>query len=169
MKKSVLLSFVAIVALQVGCSTGRTYHEWSSTWQLGYQDTALRDDLYRVSYTGYGLAPETCFDFALLRAAELTLASHVRYFDILDERQSSTSQSYQLPGITHTTGQVYAGGAFSAVSTSYVLAGSIDRPTVSLLVHLRKDLTSSSTSLDARLISDSIRKKHQLEKEEPNQ
>jgi hypothetical protein len=164
MKNIVLLLLVVTSCILTGCATGRTYHAWSSTWQLGYQDTALRDDLYRVSYTGYGLAPETCFDFALLRAAEITVANRARYFEILDEKQSSATQAYVLPGATVTTGQIHAGGGFSAVSTSYALSGSIDRPTVVIVILVRKDETSSSTALDARLLAETIRKKHKLEK-----
>lgn len=166
MKQNSFYFFIAALAFLTGCATGmgtgRTYHVWNATWQLGYQDTALREGLYRVSYTGYGLAPETCADFALLRAAEIVVENHTRYFDILDEKQSSASQAFSLPGSSVTTGQVLPGGQFSAVSTSYAISGSIDRPTAAIVIHLRKDGTSSAMSLDAPLLVRNLRKKHAL-------
>lgn len=160
--KRVLPLLLVVAGILTGCATGRTYHAWSSTWQLGYQETALRSDLYRVSYTGYGLAPETCYDFAMLRAAEITLANGAQYFEIMSESQSASTQTYALPGSTITTGQTYANGAFSAVSTSYAFSGSIDRPTAAILVRIRKNDSSTAACLEARSLAQSLREKHKL-------
>ena len=50
----------------------------------GFEDAQLAPDIYRVSFSGNAFtSSDRVQDFALLRAAELTLANKAQYFAIM--------------------------------------------------------------------------------------
>jgi hypothetical protein len=54
----------------------------------GYSDTALAPDVYKISFGGNGYTTqERATDFAVLRAAELTLSHGYRYFGIINQKR----------------------------------------------------------------------------------
>lgn len=92
-----LLCLAILCVTLSGCSTniftvGRSYHPRESTWNLGYSDTQIAADSWRVSYRGYGIAVDVAADYALYRAAQLCLASGFPYFVVEEDRESSASQ-----------------------------------------------------------------------------
>lgn len=74
------------VLLLVGCASSQTpYAPASGVGQVGYSESQLSTDRYRVSYTGGGNSSlETVQDYALLRAAEITVAQNFSWFEIAD-------------------------------------------------------------------------------------
>lgn len=148
-----------IALLLVGCATGRSYHAWSSIMQLGYSETQMSATTFRVSYAGYGIPKNECDDYALLRAAELALEHGYKYFRIAGENHSSSSQTFYIPGATHTTGY-FSGSTFNATSYSMAMMGSVQRPVSTFAVEFLSQ--QSLDAADARLMRDSLRKKHSL-------
>jgi len=78
-----ILTFIAIALgglLLTACATGYQ----SSGFTGGFKDTQLAPDVFRVSFSGNGFtSSDRVQDFALLRAAELTLANDARYFAVI--------------------------------------------------------------------------------------
>lgn len=82
------LAFFALAACAT--STGPTYQAASSPSATGYRDTAIEKDRYRVSYRSTNTGGAR--DYALLRAAELTLAKGYDWFEVVG---SDTEQQPQ--------------------------------------------------------------------------
>jgi len=156
-----------LMLLLTSCGIGRTYHDSDNMWKLGYSDTQLNETVYRVSYAGYGIPQSQCDDFALMRAAEVARGKGFKYFRIVTEKQSSHSESFYLPGSTHTTGTVSRYGNFSAINaTSYSsgLMGTVNYPVSTLTIEVLNEQDSSPESLNAELISSSLAKRHGVTK-----
>jgi len=62
------------------CATPAIYGPASSNTSNGYMETAIEANRYRVTYRGG--SPETAYDYALLRAAEITLANGGEWFQV---------------------------------------------------------------------------------------
>jgi hypothetical protein len=87
------------IALLVGCTTPYS----SSGFLGGYSDTALAPDVYRISFQGNGYtSQERTQDFAILRAADLTLSHRYRYFGIINQTEGGRSTVINTPGQSYT-------------------------------------------------------------------
>lgn len=84
MKKFVLLGLSLAL---IGCSsTSSPYGPVNADSRLGYQQTKLQQDRFRVRFTGKDVYEVQ--DYALLRAAELTLDEGYSHFKVLDGHMS---------------------------------------------------------------------------------
>lgn len=104
--KTPLASAILAAALASGCATsGVDYQAADRAGETGYTETRLGDDKYRVTYTDKGdPTPDRVKDFALLRAAELTLLDGNDWFRVLS-RDSTTREESD----TVTTGVAVTG------------------------------------------------------------
>ena len=79
------------------CSSTTTYQPAEKRGGYGYTETELGKDRYRVTFTGNTVTDkETVNDYALLRAAELTLQQGYDWFQLVNrdtESKSRTSSS----------------------------------------------------------------------------
>jgi len=113
--KQLLLLFASGFSLWLlsGCAT--TYQQKGFTG--GYSETQLAPDVFRVNFAGNAhTSSERAQDFALLRAAELSLERGFRYFALLDESSSSKLSTFTTPGSAYTTGSVYGSGTSATYS-----------------------------------------------------
>jgi hypothetical protein len=94
-------SFVALASLiSAGCATQYTGRSLAG----GYSDTQLAPDAFRITFSGNGFtSSERTQDFALLRAADLTLSHGFRYFAIINSASGGNTSSITLPGQSYTT------------------------------------------------------------------
>ena len=83
MKRKILMAAIALMA--VGCAaTGPASYGSSADGKFGYSDSRIESDRYRVTYKGSGgMPPELVEDYALRRAAELTLSSGADWFRVI--------------------------------------------------------------------------------------
>jgi len=164
MKTIILFACALIIS---GCSTGRSYHDANNPWKLGYSDTQLNENVYRVSYAGYDIPQNECDDFAIFRAAEISKARGYKYFRILDEKQSSSSQTYYIPGATHTTGTVTSYGNVATVNATNVTNAAVvsgNYPVSTITIELLREKGDASNVLDAEIIRNSLIQKLGIEK-----
>jgi len=94
----------------------------------GHSDTARAPDVYRISFRGNGYTSrERAQDFAVLRAADLTLSHGYRYFAVVNETQGGSSGMINTPGYSYTSGSPVTAGnyAFGNAHTAYVPGVSI--------------------------------------------
>ncbi len=77
-----LFTLLSCLLLAACASTGPDYQPADSERDTGYRTTRLADDRYRVAFTADPEASTTARDYALLRAAELTLQKGYDWFEV---------------------------------------------------------------------------------------
>jgi hypothetical protein len=130
--KQTFASMILPLALALGgCATAYQ----PTGLEGGYEETQLAPDVYRVSFRGNAVTePERAQDFALLRAAELTLQNGYTHFAVSSE-QASTRH----------------------VMTRF---GMLSRPRSGIMVHLLRG--PAPGALEAKFLRNSMRTKYQL-------
>jgi len=133
----------------------------------GYSDTALAPDVYKISFGGNGYTTqERATDFAVLRAAELTLSHGYRYFGIINQTEGGRSGVINTPGyaITNMNAQRVGNMVYGSGYTTYVPGMSIPLffPESGLMIRCFKERPEGGFALDGRFISDSIRTKYHI-------
>jgi hypothetical protein len=140
------------VAVMITVSACATSYQ-SDGFSGGFKETQLGPDIYRVSFNGNAYTSrERVQDFALLRAAELTLQSGARYFVVVSENDQTHVSTHVTPGSIQT----YAGQTTyrsPRVDTYY-------KPGVGMLVRLLHTKPENAMFFDAEFLAASIRAKY---------
>ncbi len=93
------IGILVLTIYLTGCATAYQPDSFSG----GYSSTQLDTNVFQVTFKGNGLTSrERANDFALLRAAELTLTHGYNYFIIINAQQYSRGSTYTTP-TTSTT------------------------------------------------------------------
>lgn len=86
---------VGLLGLAAACATGPVYRPRGPGELVGYTDTRLTENRYRVTFTGStGTRREEVEDYLLRRAAEVTLENGYTHF-VFDARDTSASTYYR--------------------------------------------------------------------------
>lgn len=92
MFRSLFASWLA-PALLIGCASQTPYQPAEERGKVGYSETQLTENRYRITFTGNSRTPsETVQDYALLRAAELTLQEDYEWFLLASREQERDEQ-----------------------------------------------------------------------------
>lgn len=159
-----MLSFSAVallVPLMSGCATGYQ----PSGFTGGFQDTQLGPDVFRVSFSGNGFtSSDRVHDFALLRAAELTLANNAQYFVVISSADQSRTYTHITPGSSHTSGTVstYGNSGYYSGTTTYS-APQVQthyKPGVGMMIRIFQTKPEGNVVFDANFIVSSIQTKY---------
>jgi hypothetical protein len=156
-----LFILVPLAVCLSGCAT--SYH--SKSYTGGFSETQLAPDVFRVYFRGNGYTSgERAQDFALLRAAELTLQNGFTDFAILDENNSTTTQSFTTPGQAYTTGSGYANGNMVSYSsfTTYTPGQTYTfyKPQSGIVIKCFQAKPDGISSFDAAFLQQSLKKKY---------
>jgi hypothetical protein len=116
-----------LCSLLCGCSTGRSYHPRESVWGLGYSETMISQDSWRVMYRGHSIPEAQAADFAMLRAADLMKAAGFPFFLVLSEKSSATTQTIGVLSVQGGAG-VGALAATSYPEYNMTVKGLMQRP-----------------------------------------
>lgn len=73
-----------LAVLLAGCASTTGYQRASGANGYGYSDTKLEENRYRIEYRLRGKNIGQAQDYALLRAAELTMAADKDWFSVVD-------------------------------------------------------------------------------------
>ncbi|MEP3891201.1 MAG: hypothetical protein ABJN69_12135 [Hellea sp.] len=84
--KRVILTVTAALAL-TACATGPSAYGPSDGRSMGFENTQIEKDRFRIAYTGR--TEGEARDFALLRAAEIAIAEGYTHFKVLGGNTSS--------------------------------------------------------------------------------
>ena len=85
----ILAVLAAASALLIGCASGPTpYQPATSATSLGFGQTQIEKDRFRVSYTAN--TPEEAYNLALLRSAEIAKAEGYSHFLVVNGGQDVT-------------------------------------------------------------------------------
>lgn len=76
-------SFILAAALlAAGCASGPSAYGPKGTEKLGYESSKIQNDRFRVSYTAK--TEDEAIDYALLRAAQLTVDNGDTWFEVIN-------------------------------------------------------------------------------------
>jgi len=163
MRKLSFIGVALLIPLMVACATGYQ----SSGFTGGFEDTQLAPDIFRVSFSGNAFtSSDRVQNFALLRAAELTLANNAQYFAVITSADQSRTVTHVTPGSSHTSGTIstygntgyYSGTTtYSApqVNTHYKLG-------VGMMFRTFQTKPEGGVVFDANFIVTSIRAKYEI-------
>ena len=146
MKRLILLPLVCLLS---GC-IGSYYHSRDPIWGLGFSETRLAPDVWRVMYRGYYIPEAQAGDYAMLRAAEIVSAAGYPYFVIENERSSAAVMG---------SGYGYLYG-----SSGYAVGAAYSYPESGLLVRglSRKSSRGGQMVFDAVFVATEIKRKYKI-------
>jgi hypothetical protein len=125
MMRRLVLSALAAASL-TACVTPTVYQRAAGPGAVGYSEYRIEPGRYRVFFLGGSSAPpDQVMDFALRRAAELTLAQGFDWFSVADRYVQGVGGSYG-PQIGLGVGGANFGGRTAvggSVSTGFNLGG----------------------------------------------
>ena len=91
------IAIAAAFASLAACASSPTYVAADGAYDHGHSSRKLADNRYRVNFAGNrNTSYEETRDYALLRAAELTLAEGKDWFQVVD-RESQTTETNHEP------------------------------------------------------------------------
>lgn len=171
-----------LVVLLSGCATQTPYQPASTRGDYGYTETPLTDNRYRVSFNGNAVTPsETTQDYALLRAAELTLQKGYDWFELAnratDRKERSTTSGgggIEFPGETAVVQRCGMLSCETVVSSTPGFSTGADVATTTTraeyassleIVMGRKPMPSSVDAYDARQLADTLRRQLNAQKD----
>jgi len=159
------LKIAAVVFLAIatvaGCATSTIYQPASSDGGNGFSSTQLGENAFEVRFRGdSSTSPEKASDFALLRAAELTLEKGFDYFIIDDDENSQQTSVRTTPARSETkrtwkgaTTTYYGGNTYT---TSKPRARKV-------IVCFKEKPDWSGLIYDARFVVQSVKEKYETE------
>lgn len=164
MKALAIIATILLGMLVTACATGYQGKGFTG----GFNDTQLAPDVFRVSFSGNAFTSnDRVQDFALLRAAEITLANNFKYFAVINSTNQSKTETYVSPGSARTTGTVsgYGGTAYYSGTTTYdpPQVNTYYKPGVGLMVRAFASKPDDIFTFDAEFIFKSIRSKYGIQ------
>ena len=153
----ILIFIFAITLLISGCAT--TYQK-KTTWTIGHSETQLAENIFRVSYEGTEFTGnDRVIDYTLLRSAEVTIENGYKYFAIISEKSSVTTQTFSSPSTYHTYGNAISG------YTTYAYGGGTytnSYPSTTNTIMLFKEKPQQGIAYDAVFVATKIREKYKI-------
>lgn len=170
MKTSFLIIMTLLVA--VGCASQPDYRE-ASKGGFGYTESKLSDSQYRVHFKAKGSDKGKAMDYAMLRAAELTLLESYDWFVVTDREtlidketvgtspQTGFEQRYTRVRDCGLLGCRTSYEPTSQVTTGVFVGGTQSSEIESILnIELGKGpRPTSTTSFDAREVRENLKPK----------
>jgi hypothetical protein len=144
-----VLFLIPLVCLLSGC-VGMSYHARDPIWGLGFSETRLAPDVWRVMYRGYYIPEAQAGDYAMLRAAEVVKAAGYRYFVVVNERSSATVMGSGYGYAYGGSGSAFA-AAYSYPETGLLVKGLSERPA-----------SGGQMVIDAAFVSAEIKRKYKI-------
>jgi hypothetical protein len=139
------IALLAVVMLLAGCA-GSNYSSADNMWHLGFSETQLAPDTWRVTYKGHQIAMAKATDFALLRSAELCLQAGFTHFTVTGQNGQTTSG----PGMIIPSGNV-------------ALYSSTQQPEITLTIQCGPEKPGAYS---ASFLQQSLKKKYDIDEED---
>lgn len=96
------LPVLALLVLALTACSTTVYKQASGPMGMGYSDAPLEDGRYRITFRGRDF--NTAYDFALLRAAEITLAKDYTWFRVTNAFSNEDEDHRHSSHISVSTG-----------------------------------------------------------------
>lgn len=154
--KPALLAITALL-LAGACASTSPYREATSASASGYSEQVVETDRYRVQYRMAGRDARAAQDYALLRAAELTLEKGYSTFEIVsrDAETSTEEATFPEPGVRPDYVVSRRCGLLSCTSTAHPLPPTFEPETTrtqkEVVVVLEVRLSNKDASVSSSL------------------
>jgi hypothetical protein len=123
----------------------------------GYGETQLAPDVFQVYFNGNSsTTSERARDFALLRAADITLQHGFACFAILDQNNAAAAHSYDPQGLGYTRGSGDSTDTSKETVTFY-------KPQSGVMIRCFRTKPQGTDTLDAIFLRTSIQEKYHLQ------
>ena len=170
MKTKIML--VLAVLIMAGCASQPDYRE-AKKGGFGYTESKLSDTQYRVHFKAKGSDKGKAMDYAMLRAAELTLLEGYDWFVVTDREtlvDKETVQATPTAGFSQRYARVTECGVLTC-RTSYhpttqfetgVFVGGSQQSEIESILSIemgKGTRPASATSFDAREVRDNLQPK----------
>ena len=170
MKTKIML--VLAVLIMAGCASQPDYRQ-AKKGGFGYTESKLSDTQYRVHFKAKGSDKGKAMDYAMLRAAELTLLEGYDWFVVTDREtlvDKETVQATPTAGFSQRYARVTECGVLTC-RTSYhpttqfetgVFVGSSQQSEIESILSIemgKGTRPASATSFDAREVRDNLQPK----------
>jgi len=147
-----LAEILVIAILAAGCAT--EYQKSGATG--GFKETQLAPDMFRVSFTGNSFTPtDRVQDYALLRAAEITLENKAKYFAVVSSADQTRRNTYVTPGTAYTDKKGTTTYTSGDVQTYY-------HPGVGMMIRTFPAKPKGEMAFDAEFLVKSLRAKYEI-------
>ena len=152
--KRLRILLLAPFILLCGCAT--SYHPMSHG--EGYSEIVTTSDSFLVTFRGNQFTEsEKVMQYALTRAAELTLQNGYHYFTVTSTEDKTKSQEYSMTegnasgAMTHRNSYYsnFSRTRVAAASSSSTHSGTIDKPGITLTIKCYKKKPTFSDVIDA--------------------
>ncbi|MCW8109124.1 hypothetical protein OPS25_11510 [Alteromonas ponticola] len=169
-KIHILLAVVLTMLTLAGCAgKSRDYRE-ASRGGFGYTETKLSDTQYRVHFKARGTDRAKAMDYAMLRAAEVTILNDYDWFVVTD-RETLVDKERVAPspqfGFQQRYARVTECGAFSCRTTLYptsqfstgIFVGGSDRSEIESILSIevgRGEQPQRENTYDARQVRNNL-------------
>jgi hypothetical protein len=152
---------VSALALLLGCST--PYQQCG--YEGGYRFNQVSENEFKVGFWGNGFtSAKKAYDYALLRAAEVTQEYGFTHFAVNGQDDASSIDSVSMPSTSQTYGTASTYGDttyYSGTTTTYKNDVAVYKPGVVLIIKCYKDATSGVGRLyDAVALQKEIKAKY---------
>lgn len=161
-----LIALFMVTLLIASCGT--TYKQMG--FKGGYEDIQLQEDVYQVNFRGNAyVSAERIRNYALYRAAELTLEKGYDHFSILGGSNQIKTSTHTSPTYTRSRGTVsgyttgnYTTGTYSGSTTTYGgQTATYNKPRTSLTIKMTRGKSDDgSYSFDAEKLMENLRIKY---------
>ena len=163
MKTGCVLIATGLVLALAGCATAFQPKGLSG----GYSATALAPNVFEIYFHGNGYtSEERAKDFALLEAADVTLAHGFEYFQIAAGSSKANTQAAYLPQYSTTTASAYGSGGYAygvAHTTTYGGFPMVfHKPVVDITVTMHHQQPAQGLSFDAAFLKRSLDAKYAI-------
>ena len=159
--KRVFIPLLTAIAL-TGCASGPSAFGPAKNYDsVGFRNTQIQNDRFRVSYTASN--PAEAQDFALLRAAQITLDEGYSHFEIIGGNLTGRAPR---SGISSSIGVGFGGGGYRHGGTSVGLGVGLndvvsaiegERVTNDIEIRLLNSGGTGQDIYDAKSVANSIR------------
>lgn len=137
-------AMLAAATMLAGCST--TYSEMGAMG--GVMAAPVTNDVYRISARGNGYTDSTTIqDYVLLKAAETTIGAGKSHFEIINNKDATSS-------VTQQTAGTFGRGLFGGISYSPGFNYDIVKPGEDLMIRVSN--TASAGSYNAQEVFNNI-------------
>ncbi len=166
--KPVVIACTALL-LAGACASTPAYREARSASATGYSEQVVEKDRYRVQYRASGTDAGKAQDYALLRAAELTLEKGFSTFEIVSRNAETSSEEKVLAGtgmrpdyvVTRNCGLLSCTSAVHPLPPGYDSDTTVNRKEVVVVLEIllsNKDAAASPALYSASQIVANLRR-----------
>jgi len=160
---NIFVKIAALIFLLSGCAT--PYQSSESNYGYGYSETRLDVNKFSVRFIGSDSdSAAVVSDYALLRAAEITLENGFTHFGLIDSRDLAEISSYTSPVQSNTYVNPATGQATTHTYGGNTYISSAPHSFKTIICYKGKPEDGKGVVFDAAFLKESLRKKYELDK-----